>query len=554
MKIGVVTYFRHDALASLAHVRSMTAAVLQDRHELVPYPVDYAFASLERQQQLLHEWLVRCDAVVGPIDDRILQVRHATGCGTPYVGLLLGHLSRGAIPLATAYRYLRASDVLVGNCTADLALADLFLANAAVERVPFGFDASKFYPADQAAQRALRERWSIDPSEKLIVYAGRIALEKNVHTLLKAFRVVLDARPVRLVIAGSVSPHPFHELGAFPLGMMRMLRRLMAHLELDQGQVLFVGNQTPDDLRVWYSTADALANLTLNHDENFGLAQIDAMACGLPAVGTAWGGLIDTIVDGVTGYKVPTVVTSAGVKVDWWRAAGRLLELLDAGPENRTLRESCRRHVQANYSMTQYQCGLEQAIERSVAAAATDAGAAPLQPTPFAQRFWKVCFGGTNGGGGPVELTVPPYRRGDEAWDLYRHAISRFTDGSCDDALSPAMARRYGWCLVSPFVVRADGIAIDDPIFPRRMPVPAAITDDVRRLAETFTEHSVVAEASFDDEGPAVRDALTWMHKSGLILRTVLDGIEPARAHRALGQPAFVIQEIDQRADILAIA
>ncbi len=551
MKIGIVTYFRHDAMASLAYVRSTTAAVLEANHELQPYSTEFPLASGPRRRQLLEEWLLSCDAIVGPIDELLLKVREEAGCRTPYICLLLGHLSRGAMPLATAHRYLRTSDVLIGNCTADLALADLFFQNATVDCVPFGFDASKYYPADEAAQRSLRERWSISPSEKIVLYAGRIALEKNLHTLLKAFRVVLDVMPAKLVIAGTVTPHAFYDYGAFPLAMMRMLRRLMAHLELDERQVLFVGNQNFDDLRAWYSTADAFGNLTLNHDENFGLAQIEAMACGLPAVGTAWGGLIDTIIDGVTGYKAPTVATPAGVKVDWWRAGNRLAQLLEPESESLALRESCRSRVQACFSLARYQRGLEHAIERGVAAVAADAGAEPLQPTAFAKQVWATCFEDAYGNGGFVDLTVAPYRRSDEAWNLYRQMISRFAGASCDDAGSSLTAARCGWCLASPLVIRDDGIAINDPIFPRRISQPATLSDDVTRLVHAFAARPVVADAAFENEGSGVRNALTWMHESGLILRTLIDKIEPTQAHPALGQNAFLIQDVDRHTDVV---
>ena len=53
----------------------------------------------------------------------------------------------------------------------------------------------------------------------------------------------------------------------------------------------------------WYRSADLL--VAAPWYEPFGLTPLEAMACGVPVVGTAVGGLTDTVVDGVTGDLVP---------------------------------------------------------------------------------------------------------------------------------------------------------------------------------------------------------------------------------------------------------
>lgn len=80
------------------------------------------------------------------------------------------------------------------------------------------------------------------------------------------------------------------------------LMRLTEDLGL-AGRVRFVGCVTRNDLPALIRSARAV--VCLPWYEPFGIVPLEAMACGVPVIGTAVGGLIDTVADGVTGLLVP---------------------------------------------------------------------------------------------------------------------------------------------------------------------------------------------------------------------------------------------------------
>ena len=121
--------------------------------------------------------------------------------------------------------------------------------------------------------------------------------------------------------------------------------------------------QEPDELNEVFNAADAFINLTLHHDENFVLSQIEAMSAGLPIIGNAWGGLKDTIINKEVGFSIDTWVTKNGIRFD----APAVIDAIKRLIENKELREAqaqrAREHAVANYSISYYRKQLSQLME-----------------------------------------------------------------------------------------------------------------------------------------------------------------------------------------------
>ena len=129
-----------------------------------------------------------------------------------------------------------------------------------------------------------------------IVSIGRLVERKGVRTLIEALPLVL-LDDTELVVAGGPDER---ELDGDP--HVRLLRAAAADLGVAD-RVRFVGRVGRADVPALMRSADVVACVPWY--EPFGIVPLEAMACGVPVVGAAVGGLLDSVVDGVTGLLVP---------------------------------------------------------------------------------------------------------------------------------------------------------------------------------------------------------------------------------------------------------
>lgn len=316
----------------------------------------------------LKSWLVThacsADVMLATNQWLVRLMRSSEWCGGVILKVV-GDLPQGAVILRDALPYLRRGDVIWCTCTADQQICDLFLerptGEPTVTVLPYGFDREVFFPVGANERKLLRTAWGFTPDDFVLLYVGRITIGKNIHSLLTVLTVLTELQhsglnPTLLVV-GRFEDRPVRHFGLYPQNFENQVRQRVEELDLSS-RVRFIPWTDRRQLNSMYNLADVFVNLSLLTDENFGLPVVEAMSAGTPVVVTAWGGMKDTVRDGITGFSADTWVTDYGVRFDLPKVIGAL-ELLCTDPDLRgQMSSNCVRHVAEHFAWSQYHARL----------------------------------------------------------------------------------------------------------------------------------------------------------------------------------------------------
>ena len=188
--------------------------------------------------------------------------------------------------------------------------------------IPLGIDVAALAlstsPGAAPVDPAFRQRHGIPDDAFVVLYLGRISFHTKAHPF--PLYIALDRlarrikRPAVLIEAG----WPYNEEvdQAFRAGAAALAPGLT---------VIRLDAREPAVKRAALAHADAFVSLADNIQESFGLTPLEAMAAGVPVVVSDWDGYRDTVLDGETGFLIPTVMAPAGTGRDLaWRLASGL--------------------------------------------------------------------------------------------------------------------------------------------------------------------------------------------------------------------------------------
>jgi glycosyltransferase involved in cell wall biosynthesis len=155
-----------------------------------------------------------------------------------------------------------------------------FVCNKEVAVTPFGVDLRKYYP-----------RKELMPDRFVVGTARLLAPKYGIEYLIKAFATVLS----------SIADAELHIAGDGP--KRNDLIALTKSLGISK-QVQFYGFVPPSSMPQFVSGLSVFCMPSIHESESFGVAALEAQACGIPVIASAIGGLHETVINNETGFLV----------------------------------------------------------------------------------------------------------------------------------------------------------------------------------------------------------------------------------------------------------
>ncbi len=180
-----------------------------------------------------------------------------------------------------SYRQCNSVDALVSPSDAMLQVLKSYGITTPAHIIPTGIRMEQF---DHGNGKRFRDRFNIPPQQPLLLFVGRVALEKNIQFLINVMSLVIKEVPsAALLITGEGPARQSLQKQVHDLGLAK--------------NVLFLGYlNRHGELEDCYCAADLF--VFASNTETQGLVLLESMTLGTPVVSTAVMGTTDVLTDG----------------------------------------------------------------------------------------------------------------------------------------------------------------------------------------------------------------------------------------------------------------
>jgi glycosyltransferase involved in cell wall biosynthesis len=189
--------------------------------------------------------------------------------------------------------------------------------------IPNAVDTSIFNSEARLARRSgSRQSLKLDAHDFVVLLIGNDWKKKGLDQLLRALAII--EIPIKLLVVGKDDPG--------------LYRSALRQLRLED-RVRFLAPSA--DVLSFYAAADAYVAPSL--EDAFGLPILEAMACGLPVIGSVQAGASEAIIDGTTGYLLQDPMNHVEL-------TGIILRLVGDRPAAQKIGAAAAEYVQASVS------------------------------------------------------------------------------------------------------------------------------------------------------------------------------------------------------------
>lgn len=187
-----------------------------------------------------------------------------------------------------------------------------------------GTHMDEFRPVPFSIKDDLKKKHGIN-FPKVVIYVGRLVENKGVHNLINAVNLIEDKKLCLLIVGGNTFNN--NEMTEY----MKSLRELAAP---SGERIKFLGYTPHDQLPEFYQLSDIYL-IPSEVKEALPTSMVEAMACGIAAIGSRRGGIVDLIEEGSNGYLIEDYANA-----EEWKE--KIENLLGDGAQRRKFGENSR--------------------------------------------------------------------------------------------------------------------------------------------------------------------------------------------------------------------